>query len=111
MFKQVFSGLFSGGKSLAISELPALIKQKNVILLDVRESHEFVAGHIPQAINQPLSQLDQFQGDKDKDYLVICQSGMRSQRACRFLRDQGYQATNVSGGMNAWTGPTKEGKK
>ncbi|MBP2622771.1 rhodanese-like domain-containing protein [Streptococcus oricebi] len=110
MFKQVFSGLFSGSKNLAISELPALLKRKNSLLLDVRERQEFLNGHIPQAINQPLSQLDDFHGDKDKDYLVICQSGMRSQRASRFLRDKGYRVTNVSGGMNAWTGPIKEGK-
>ncbi|HEM4491517.1 TPA: rhodanese-like domain-containing protein, partial [Streptococcus suis] len=36
--------------------------------------------------------------------LVICQSGMRSQRATEYLKSQGYQAINIKGGMNAWTG-------
>ena len=33
-----------------------------------------------------------------------------SQRATDFLKEQGYQATNIQGGMNAWNGPIKGGK-
>lgn len=104
MFKQLFSGMFSNSDSLPITDVEQAIQSSNTILLDVREIDEFASGHIPQAINQPLSQLDQFKGDKNKHYLVICQSGMRSQRATDVLTSQGYQAVNVKGGMNAWTG-------
>ncbi|NQD52504.1 rhodanese-like domain-containing protein, partial [Bacillus altitudinis] len=38
---------------------------------------------------------------------IICRSGKRSENVCYFLEDQGYQATNVVGGMLAWTGETK----
>ncbi|HFI0465201.1 TPA: rhodanese-like domain-containing protein [Streptococcus suis] len=84
--------------------MPKVLEDKNTKLLDVREVDEFASGHIPEAINQPLSQIDQFKGDKNKHYLIICQSGMRSQRATDYLTSQGYQAVNVQGGMNAWTG-------
>nr|MDW8626638.1 rhodanese-like domain-containing protein [Streptococcus suis] len=104
MFKQLFSGMFSNSDSLPITDVEQAIQSSNAILLDVREVDEFASGHIPQAINQPLSQLDQFKGDKTKNYLAICQSGMRSQRATEYLKSQGYQAINVKGGMNAWTG-------
>lgn len=104
MFKQLLSGFLSAGDGLSISDVTQALKEKNTVLLDVREVDEFTNGHIPQAINQPLSQLDQFKGDKNKHYLVICQSGMRSQRATDVLTSQGYQAVNVKGGMNAWTG-------
>lgn len=104
MLKQLLSGIFSSKQSLSINDLSQVMNEQDTILLDVREKDEFVSGHIPQAINQPLSQLDQFKGDKTKHYLIICQSGMRSQRATDYLASQGYQAINVKGGMNAWTG-------
>lgn len=85
MFKQLFSGMFSNSDSLPITDVEQAIQSSNAILLDVREVDEFASGHIPQAINQPLSQLDQFKGDKTKNYLVICQSGMRSQRRQNIL--------------------------
>lgn len=68
MFKQLFSGMFSNSDSLPITDVEQAIQSSNAILLDVREVDEFASGHIPQAINQPLSQLDQFKGDKTKNY-------------------------------------------
>lgn len=109
MIKQILSGIFSSKESLSINDLPNALTDKNTILLDVREVDEFATGHIPNAINQPLSQLDQFNGDNNKHYIIICQSGMRSQRATDYLRSQGYQAINVKGGMNAWTGEITRG--
>ena len=104
MLKQILSTILKQKESLALQDLPKVLEDKNTKLLDVREVDEFASGHIPEAINQPLSQIDQFKGDKNKHYLIICQSGMRSQRATDYLTSQGYQAINIKGGMNAWTG-------
>ncbi|HEL2459363.1 MULTISPECIES: rhodanese-like domain-containing protein [Streptococcus] len=104
MLKQILSTILKQKESLSLQDLPKVLEDKNTKLLDVREVDEFASGHIPEAINQPLSQIDQFKGDKNKHYLIICQSGMRSQRATDYLTSQGYQAVNVQGGMNAWTG-------
>ena len=82
--------------------LPAL-SERATSVLDVRGVEEFEALHLEGAHNFPLSQLtDTFeQLDKDKLYYVICKSGMRSARACQFLAEQGYEVTNVQGGMDA----------
>ena len=81
-------------------------QNENLELIDVREAHEFQAGHAPGAKNLPLSTLEQGYKELKPDhaYHVICQSGVRSASACQFLSDQGLTVTNVEGGMNAWPG-------
>ena len=76
-------------------------------VLDVRESSEFEAGHIPGATNKPLSDLQQgnFEGlNTDEKYIVICQSGNRSQQASDILFEEKHTIVNVSQGMSSWTG-------
>ena len=82
---------------------------KKLTILDVREIHEYAAGHIPSAENFPLSTLgsDFSKLDKDQKYYVICQAGGRSAKAYDFLDAQGFDVINVEGGMNNWPGETK----
>ena len=82
---------------------------KKLTILDVREIHEYAAGHIPSAENFPLSTLgsDFTKLDKDQKYYVICQAGGRSAKAYDFLDAQGYDVINIEGGMNNWPGETK----
>ncbi|WP_296194537.1 rhodanese-like domain-containing protein [uncultured Microbacterium sp.] len=72
-------------------------------LIDVREADEYAAGHIPGAINVPLSTLGE---NLDKlpteAFDVVCQLGGRSARAVEALEAQGFDATNVEGGTSAW---------
>jgi rhodanese-related sulfurtransferase len=72
--------------------------------LDVREPDEWAAGHAPTARHIPMSQiqarLDEVPAD-DPLY-VICRSGGRSGQVAGFLIEKGYNAVNVSGGMQAW---------
>ncbi len=82
---------------------------EGLTILDVRETHEYAAGHIPSAENFPLSTLgtDFSKLDKDQKYYVICQAGGRSAKAYDFLDAQGFNVINVEGGMNNWPGETK----
>ena len=86
------------------AEFQALNQKEDITILDVREVDEFQAGHIEGALNAPLSTLDKEyeQLDSSKRYYVICQGGMRSERACQFLEAKGFDVVNVEGGMNQW---------
>ncbi|WP_283680297.1 rhodanese-like domain-containing protein [Lentilactobacillus sp. Marseille-Q4993] len=78
----------------------------DITVIDVRESFEFNAGHIPGATNFPLTTLanDFSKLNKNTHYYVICRSGNRSATACNFLGSKGFNVTNVEGGMIAWKG-------
>lgn len=86
------------------AEFQVLNQKENITILDVREVDEFQAGHIEGALNAPLSTLENGyeQLDSSKRYYVICQGGMRSERACQFLEAKGFDVVNVEGGMNQW---------
>ena len=86
------------------AEFQALNQKEDITILDVREVDEFQAGHIEGAVNVPLSTLDKGyeQLDASERYYVICQGGMRSERACQFLEAKGVDVVNVEGGMNQW---------
>jgi rhodanese-related sulfurtransferase len=83
-------------------------------LIDVREADEYVAGHVPGAINIPLSELvgrESECGLGDTVY-VICQAGGRSARACEHLSQQlnlqSVSFVNVLGGTGAWIAEDKK---
>ena len=90
-------------KEISFDEFYQLYQNEQLSLVDVREVEEFETLHLEGARNFPLSQMaDTYkQLDKDQLYYVICKSGMRSARACQFLAEQGYEVTNVQGGMDA----------
>jgi NADPH-dependent 2,4-dienoyl-CoA reductase/sulfur reductase-like enzyme/rhodanese-related sulfurtransferase len=72
----------------------------DALLLDVREPHEFAAGHIPASINVPLSQLREryVELSPERDIWISCGVGQRAYFATRFLRQHGYRVSNLSGG-------------
>ena len=86
------------------TDFKVLNQKEDITILDVREVEEFQSGHIEGALNAPLSTLDKGyeQLDASKRYYVICQGGMRSERACQFLETKGFDVINVEGGMNQW---------
>lgn len=73
-------------------------------LLDVREGYEWTAGHVPGATHIPLGELGQRTAEIPRDEIiyVICRSGKRSAQAARALAGAGWQAINVTGGMQDW---------
>jgi rhodanese-related sulfurtransferase len=76
----------------------------NPLLLDVRESDEYEAGHAPEVMFVPLATLPErgHELPSDRPILCICRVGGRSARATAYLRGLGYDAINLEGGMKAW---------
>ncbi len=73
-------------------------------LIDVRNPSELAGGSIPGAINIPLPQLRAKLGDLDRDcdYLVFCQVGLRGYLACRILTQNGFACRNLTGGYKTY---------
>ena len=67
------------------------------VLLDVREADEFQSGHIPGAVNLPLSQIREAGLDKGAPIFAYCLRGTRSRQAAAELRRMGYTARSIGG--------------
>jgi rhodanese-related sulfurtransferase len=105
MFFNMFSR--SSAKQISTKELKDeyLTNKKDKFFLDVRTKQEFSARKIRGFENISVDRLEQNlkKLPKDKEIVVICQSGSRSAAACNFLIRNGFEnVTNVQGGMNAW---------
>ena len=82
--------------------------KNNILLLDVRTLDEFDGplGHIAGAVLIPIQEIeqriDELNKHKEKEIIVICRSGNRSQTGTRILISHGFNAVNMVGGMKAW---------
>lgn len=97
-----------GVKQITTAQLEDELKtNKAAQYVDVRTPAEYKGGHIRQFNNIPLQQLhtkaDKL--SKDKEVILICQSGSRSNAASKQLKKLGFEkVTNVRGGMMSWKG-------
>ncbi len=72
-------------------------------VVDVREPHEFAAGHIPNALNMPMSSFDPNDLPQGKPVVLICQAGGRSRNALNKARATGREdVRHFAAGMNGW---------
>lgn len=102
---QMVSG--RGRNNISVNEATLLINRQDALVVDVRETAEWSAGHIPNAkhmamgqLAKHLSEIDKF---KDKPVIVVCASGSRSGSACSVLQKNGFQQVhNLAGGIHAW---------
>ena len=91
---------------ITVSELKAKMDRKEkFVLLDVREPREYAKARIEGSTLIPLGFLASRLGELDKgDKLVVhCKVGGRSATAVSFLREKGYDAVNLAGGIDAWS--------
>lgn len=94
-----------GVRHISTVELKNELLDKNKQFVDVRTPGEFKSNHIRGFKNIPLNLLAGKANElaKDKEVVVICQSGMRSQQASKMLKKLGFaKITNVKGGVSAW---------
>lgn len=94
-------------KEINCKELDALIKEKKVILIDVRELSEHNIEKIPTSICMPLSTLDPSAihslANSDKEIILHCKSGNRSTKAANQLLQNGFaDVAHLAGGIEGW---------
>ncbi len=88
-------------------EAKRMMDTQNVIILDVREQHEYEASRIPDAVLLPVGTIDEESAaavipEKDSVVLVYCRSGNRSKTASSALAELGYTQIYEFGGINTW---------
>ncbi len=92
-----------GVPTVLVDEIPA-----DAVLLDVREDYEWADAHIAGAVHVPMNSLPaQLAHDPGvltptAQIIVVCAVGGRSAQVTSWLVRQGYNAMNLSGGMQAW---------
>ncbi|HLO98974.1 MAG TPA: rhodanese-like domain-containing protein [Fimbriimonas sp.] len=91
-------------KTISIQDLhDRLAAGEKIQLVDVRSPGEYAAGHVPQAINIPLEQVEARLGDLHGGQVaVLCQSGTRAGMACNILKSSHDGLLLVEGGTKAW---------
>ena len=94
-------------KVLGSKEVTLLINREPAMLVDVRSEADFKAGHITNAINIPLDQIEvqinKITSNSKKNIIVYCQKGVRSAQAFRLLNKLGLpKLYTIEGGLDAW---------
>lgn len=84
-----------------------LINREKAVVIDVCEPAEYAAGHVGGAKNVPLAELEKkLEGvvkNKALPVILVCQSGMRSNRAVAIAKKLGYErAQSLGGGLSNW---------
>ena len=99
----------TGIKSISAVQLPQLINHEEAIVLDVGEPAEFKKGHIPKAINMPISQLTNELGrlekyrTKDIPIVVSSRANQHANRAANILRKNNFSNLyTLNGGLVSW---------
>jgi rhodanese-related sulfurtransferase len=100
----------AAGKSLPLIGQQALLerqakKDQSLFVLDVRTPEEFAAGRVPGAVNVPYDQVASRLAEipKNKDVVLYCRSGRRTELAGEALKANGYtKLEHLQGDMQAW---------
>ena len=96
-----------GGPSLSPTQAVLIINREKAHIVDVRSPDEFASGHLIGAKNIPMDRLKDDLGksisDKKRPLILVCASGMRSQKAVGVAKAQGFeQAHSLGGGLRIW---------
>lgn len=83
-----------------------LIASEGGQILDLRGDEEFAEDRIAGAVRPEGEDIDSALEslDEDRPVVVVCEDGNRSSEVAEDLRERGYQAAIVKGGMKGWTG-------
>jgi len=94
------------GASITCTQAVQLMNHQHAILIDIRPSEVFSAGHIPQARSIPATEIEKKAANlpKNKPVIVVCDFGRTAGSAAVKLRALGFtQVSVLGGGMRAWS--------
>jgi rhodanese-related sulfurtransferase len=97
-----------GGNNISVADATLKLNREDALIIDVRETHEWDRGHIPNARHIALGQIgkriQEIEKFKSRPVIVVCASGNRSSSACGTLKRAGFeQVFNLAGGIGAWS--------
>ena len=89
-----------------VKTLESKLKNKeDFILLDVRTDSEYFLSNIAESIHIPMNTItEKYKSlDKNKEIVVQCKSGVRSEKVCQFLLNNDFKnVKNLTGGIIEW---------
>lgn len=89
---------------IGAKDIQMYMRQKNAVLIDLREPQEYDSGYIPGAVNVPVRRLPEFmkRTDRSRIHIFYCQHGSQSfQEGNRYTR-AGFQICSLAGGMDGY---------
>lgn len=95
-----------GGAVLSYHEVTRMLNSDTAVLLDIRDTKDFAAGHITGAENIPYAKLkervSELDAKKDKTIIVADKVGQHSGAGVKILAEAGFNAARLQGGMVEW---------
>lgn len=102
------TGCGSGYVSVDAKQFAEAIRDPKMQIVDARTPQEFKEGHIPGAVNIDINSKDFIRQteslDKTRPVAVYCRSGRRSKIAAKELTVNGFEVTELDGGIITWEG-------
>lgn len=97
----------TGLNNLSPQEAITLVNHNEAVIIDIRDNSNFTKGHIINAVNIPLPQLDsglkKIEKYKDKPVILSYGAGQAHHKAARLLKQAGFSDLyNLKGGIASW---------
>ena len=106
VFLFLISNSKKGGKRISCQTLISLSNQDKALIIDIRDSASFDAGHITASKNVPSKDLLRRSNEinnNDKSIVLVCESGNVSKNAGESLKKEGFEnVCTLKGGINEW---------
>ena len=92
-------------KEITVNLLNDKMKQGEIVLIDVREKHEYEFCKIKGSLHIPMNEIPQKISELNpkERYAIICHSGIRSEMVTNYLNENNFYAVNVVGGIDKWS--------
>jgi len=96
------------GKAVSPQQLSDLINKQDGVVVDVRDASEFRQGHIVDAVNIPLRDVQkrcvELKDHKEKPVIVVCKVGQHASSASKQFKAEGFESVyKLTGGISEWT--------